>query len=137
MYTYVFSLYILLICIASYSYLLMSCTLFLIIAEFCGNPEDRTFPTISKWIYADWKHIGLLLEVKQFTLDCIDLNYQRVEDKALHMLIKWKSSNPHACYCHLLSALREQDLPKAVEDFKGLLRTCVYKKVHHYYETAV
>ena len=70
-------------------------------------------------------------------LDCIDSNYARVEDKALHMLIKWKSSNSHACWCHLLFALREQDLPEAVEYFKELLRACVYKKVPHCYETAV
>ena len=73
-------------------------------------------------INADWKQIGLLLDIKQSPLDRIDLNHARVEDKALHMLFKWKNSKPDACYCDLHSALCEQDLPKAAEDLKGIIK---------------
>ena len=73
-------------------------------------------------INKDWEHIGLLLEVELSTLECIDSNFDRVEVKALHMLLKWKYSNSQACCCHLLSALTEQDIPEAVGYLKGLIR---------------
>ena len=71
-------------------------------------------------INEDWERIGLMLEVKRSILKCIDSNYKRVEDKALHMLFKWKDGNSQACCCHLLSALTEQDIPEAVEYLKRL-----------------
>ena len=73
-------------------------------------------------INEDWERIGLLLEVELYTLKCIDLNYKKVEDKALHVLVKWKYGNSQACCCHLLSALTEQDIPEAVGYLKGLIR---------------
>ena len=60
-------------------------------------------------------NVGLVLKVKQHKLDCIDADYRYVERKAFHMLLKWKDTNPHPCYCELLTALREQDLHEAVK----------------------
>ena len=90
-----------------------------ITAEFCGKLEDRTLVKISKMINEDWERIGLLLEVKRSILKRINSNYIKVEDKALHMLFKWKDVNSQVCCCQLLSALTEQDVSEAVEYLKG------------------
>lgn len=63
----------------------------------------------------DWKHIGLQLGVESCSLDCIDLNSTRVEDKALTMLLKWKNGKVDPCCCELHSVLHDHKLHEAVK----------------------
>ena len=97
--------------------------MFLIAAKVCANPEDWVLPKISKFINADWKHVGLRLKVKPHILECISLNKERVEDKALEMLLKWKNGKSQACCCELLTALSDLDLHEAVTSLKKDLQT--------------
>ena len=97
------------------------CYPFLIAAKVCAIPKDEVLPKISKLINVDWKHVGLQLGVKAHILDCISLDYNRTDDKALEMLLRWKHGKSQPCYCELLIALNELDLHEAIKKVEETL----------------
>ena len=94
----------------------------------CTSPKDRPLFKISKLINTEWKNVGSALQLNWNELSCIDSNHEKVEEKALQMLFKWREGTAHPCYCKLLSALRECKLFAAVKCLNEFLHIPYIKK---------
>lgn len=71
-----------------------------------GEPEDLELLSLADEILPIWRPLGLILGLKNGTLDRIDLDHRAVLDKSHAMLLEWKRLlGPNASYQALAEGL--------------------------------
>ena len=67
---------------------------------------------------SQWRHIGYTLGLQDSKLNNIELNFPKVEERAFNMLKMWIEKDVEACYCKLISAMKEEGFVNEVETLK-------------------
>ena len=57
-----------------------------------GKPEDKELLSLAHEIVLIWRTLGVILGLKNATLDVIDQDSSKVLNKSYDMLIKWRES---------------------------------------------
>ncbi|XP_065903623.1 uncharacterized protein [Dysidea avara] len=86
--------------------------------ELCIKAQYPVLSSIRRHLVLKWKFVGYSLQLKYYIIDNIEQRQTRIEDKTFEMLVEWRQTDTHPCYCKLISALNEHKLSGAVDDLK-------------------
>ena len=87
-------------------------------------PTDLLFPLNTSDVYSaiedvvgNWKLLGLNLDIPPSTLEAIDINFHKVEDKKIELIQTWMTSKSMPTWSLLVKALLSHpvDRPRIAE----------------------
>lgn len=101
------------------------------LAECCAKPDHEVLSKIRKCFNAEWKYVGLALNLEHNLLETIESNHQKIDDRSFQMLVEWMKRDKKPCYCKLISAMEEEELQSAVHDLKQKIKSSEYYTLIH------
>ena len=82
------------------------------------KPKLKELNRYSEAVSSCWKGLALELDLPHDTISRIDNDHNRIKDKCYDMFNTWLQRSPDACWCHIVEALKMQNMLQLANDIE-------------------